>query len=224
MALCGILSFHAADMWRFGACGRYRWRQEPAGTVPVLPMQSIGKTPVARNAFKRSQKFLVFQGWNTGGFWLENGSKMDLVAGGRPLLMPRAWLGEAAARQTQRSPNAESRRLRLVKTRRVGSFRPRRRGFKWASEWTRKKGGEYWLTRPQGWVPSLFRSGHRKGGIKNGWNATVLWQRRATLGKVPTVAYDWHVTQPNRRCPPNSTAGDQGERNGAMNLRSELPV
>jgi hypothetical protein len=88
MAFGGMLSTGAQDAWCFGACGGYGRRLPTAGTVQVLPMLCIGKTPETRNTFKRSQKSLVSHGWNPGGFWLENGSENDPVAGRRPRSMP----------------------------------------------------------------------------------------------------------------------------------------
>jgi hypothetical protein len=78
--------------------------------------------PVARNAFKSSQKSLVSEGWRIAEFLVENRSESDLVAGGAtPPDAKGMVLGQAAARQLPPSPDVESRWLRLVKERRGGA-------------------------------------------------------------------------------------------------------
>lgn len=62
------------------------------------------------------------------------------------------------------------------------------------------------------------------GGVHNGRNTTVSSTPWVLQKREYRCCRRRHITQPKRRCPPESTAGDQAERSGAINFRSELPV
>jgi hypothetical protein len=65
-------------MWRFGAVAVTDVGLPTAGTVQVLPMLCIGKTPEHKDSLSSSQKSLVSEEWDTGGFRVENARKTKI--------------------------------------------------------------------------------------------------------------------------------------------------